>query len=264
MLSGNLELFALADVLRFVARSGATGAVNIYRSADGGRILLADGQVVGAVVDNVVAPDADGVVDTVLRLMDGGGGDFALELEPASGPTKQAVEDFLKAVARRRSEWNKILGALGSLDGPLQVTAQVPGGTAEITLTGLEWHMAVLTDGRRSLREIATEAGASEFAAAQALLAMSNAGLLTLPGGPVSHVEHEDFDEDDEQEEHEDSLAYEDEEVAAEADDSDSSDEDVDPAELLRELGEQRPVRPRARRLTPATREEQRIHLRSR
>ena len=29
MLSGNLELFALADVLRFVARSGATGAVNI-------------------------------------------------------------------------------------------------------------------------------------------------------------------------------------------------------------------------------------------
>src|SRR3989442_1636958 len=33
MLSGNLELFALADVLRFVARSGATGAVNVYRPA---------------------------------------------------------------------------------------------------------------------------------------------------------------------------------------------------------------------------------------
>lgn len=265
MLSGNLELFALADVLRFVARSGATGAVNIYRPTDGGRVLLADGQVVGAVVDNTVAPDADGVVDAVMRLMDAGGGDFALELEPASGPTKQPVEDFLKAVGRRRAEWSKILGSLGSLDGPLQVTALIPGGTAEITLTPLEWHMAVLADGRRSLRDIAGDAGASEYAAAQALLAMSNAGLLSLPGGPVADAD--DYDEDDdEHEEHDDAFGYEDEadEVVADQEDSDTSDDDVDPADLLRELGEQRPVRPKARRLAPATREEQRIHLRSR
>ncbi|MEX2554120.1 MAG: DUF4388 domain-containing protein, partial [Actinomycetota bacterium] len=62
MLSGNLELFALADVLRFVARSGATGAVNIYRQVDGGRVLLVDGHVAGAVVDDSAAEDPDGVV----------------------------------------------------------------------------------------------------------------------------------------------------------------------------------------------------------
>jgi hypothetical protein len=271
MLSGNLELFALADVLRFVARSGATGAVNIYRSSDGGRVLLADGKVVGAVVEETVAPDADGVVDAVMRLMDAGGGDFALELEPATGPTKQPVEEFLKAVGRRRAEWSKILGSLGSLDGPLDVTALVPSGTAEITLTPLEWHLAVLADGRRSLRDIAADAGASEFAAATALLAMSNAGLLALPGGPVAHVEsfdedEEDHDDQDDQDEQGDAFAYDDEaeDVAADAGDPDTSDEDVDPAELLRELGEQRAVKPRSRRLTPATREEQRIHLRSR
>ena len=79
MLSGNLELFALADVLRFVARSGATGAVNIYRPVEGGRILLSEGEVVGASVDTFEPSDADGVVESGLRLMEGGGGDFALE-----------------------------------------------------------------------------------------------------------------------------------------------------------------------------------------
>ncbi|MGH2792834.1 MAG: DUF4388 domain-containing protein [Actinomycetota bacterium] len=267
MLSGNLELFALADVLRFVARSGATGAVNIYRDVDGGRILLVDGEVVGAVVDDTAAPDADGVVDTAMRLMDGGGGDFALELEPAGGPTRLTVEDFLKAVGRRRAEWSKILGSLGSLDGALEVTALVPSGSAEITLTPLEWHMAVLADGRRSLREIASEAGASEFAAATALLAMSNAGLLTLPRVPESSAHHAEnlHDEDDDHVDDEDGFGFEDEAPEApDASEAEASDEDADPAELLRELGGQRPARPRGRRLAPATREEQRIHLRSR
>src|ERR1041385_9373212 len=100
MLSGNLELFALADVLRFVARSGATGAVNIYRQSEGGRILLADGEVVGASVESFEPAAADGVVEAGLRLMEGGGGDFALGIEPVEGPVRLGGEDFLKTLAR--------------------------------------------------------------------------------------------------------------------------------------------------------------------
>ena len=272
MLSGNLELFALADVLRFVARSGATGAVNIYRQQDGGRVLLVDGNVAGAVVDDFAAEDPDGVVDAAMRLMDGGAGDFALELEPVSGPMRQPVEDFLKAVGRRRAEWRKIVDAVGSLDGPLEMTALLPSGSAEITLTPLEWHIAVLFDGRRSLREIAHEAGASEFAAATALLAMSNAGLLALQGSPDAgspdYDEDESAEDGNEDEGSEDGVGnYEDDdEVGSPAaqDESDAPEDGLDPAELLRELGEQRPIRPKSRRIAPVTRQEQRIHLRSR
>src|SRR5438093_13784586 len=96
MLSGNLELFALADVLRFVARSGATGAVNIYRPSEGGRVLLSDGEVVGASVDAFEAADVDGAIEAGLRLLEGGGGDFALDIEPVEGPVRLTVEDFLK------------------------------------------------------------------------------------------------------------------------------------------------------------------------
>ena len=266
MLSGNLELFALADVLRFVARSGATGAVNIYRQVDGGRVLLVDGNVAGAVVDDFAAEDPDGVVDVAMRLMDGGAGDFALELEPVSGPVRLSVEEFLKAVGRRRAEWRKILDAVGSLDGPLEMTALLPSGSAEITLTPLEWHIAVLFDGQRSLREIAHEAGASEFAAATALLAMSNAGLLALQGAPqAGGAEPESYDEDEGSDDGDADYEEDDEPGSPHAEDeSDTPEEGLDPAELLRELGEQRPVRPRSRRIAPATRQEQRIHLRSR
>ncbi|MFY9586563.1 MAG: DUF4388 domain-containing protein [Actinomycetota bacterium] len=267
MLSGNLDLFALADVLRFVARSGATGAVNIYRPSEGGRILLADGEVVGATVESFEATDHDGVVEAGLRLLDGGSGEFALDIEDVEGPTREGVEEFLSAIKRRRGEWKKIVAAVGSVDAPMHVDAHVPDGVTEITLSPLEWQLAVSSDGHRSLREVASDLGTSPFAAAQALLAMSNAGLLSLPGTGV--VEAADDEEEDDEPASEPARRAPVVEAAPEYDEEDvtdepeaAQDEDLDPAELLRELGGQRP--PRARRLTPATREEQRLRLRSR
>ena len=264
MLSGNLELFALADVLRFVARSGATGAVNVYRPAEGGRILLSEGAVVGASVDGFDAADPDSVVEAGLRLMDGGGGDFALDIETVEGPVHTSVEDFLKTIARRRAEWRKIVAAVGSLDEPLLVESDLPGGTTEITLSPLEWQIAVGADGQRSIRDLSHELATSDFAVATALLAMSNAGLLVLNGATdevpsddlEAEVEHQageasDFADDEEPEEHPAPVKQD-------------AEEDLDPAELLRELGEQGAAPSRARRLTAATREEQRLRLRAR
>jgi uncharacterized protein DUF4388 len=268
MLSGNLDLFALADVLRFVARSGATGAVNIYRPHEGGRILLTEGEIVGASVDTFEAADTDGVIEAGLRLLDQSGGDFALDIEDVEGPAQITVEDFLKTVNRRRAEWRKIVAAVGSLDDPLYLVPQLPDGTQEITLSPLEWQIAVHSDGQRSLREIAHEVGTSDFSVATAVLAMSNAGLLSLPGGHAAVepevVEDEDFSDSfegaGESGEQDDSG----EEAADEPDLMDRvEDEDPDPAMLLRELGEQKSP-PRARRLTAASRQEQAIRLRSR
>jgi len=270
MLSGNLDLFALADVLRFVARSGATGAVNIYRPAEGGRILLSEGEVVGASVEDFEAADSDGLIEAGLRLLDGGGGDFALDIEDVDGPVRLSVEDFLKTIARRRVEWRKIVAAVGSLDDPLYFQPQLPDGATEVTLSPLEWQIAVHSDGQRSLRDIAHEVGTSDFSVATAVLAMSNAGLLSLPGADHSAVEDAD-EADAEDETDEPAYSYEAEEEhdvedpAAETEtDAGAENEDLDPAVLLRELGEQKPAPSRARRLTATTRQEQALRLRSR
>lgn len=268
MLSGNLELFALADVLRFVSRSGATGAVNVYRPSDGGRILLLDGEVVGASVDTFEATDHDGVVEAGLRLLDGGAGDFALDIEPVDGPVREPVEEFLSAIKRRRGEWRKIVAAVGSVDDPLRLDPHLPADVGEITLSPLEWQLAVMADGQRSLRDLASDLGTSPFAAAQALLAMANAGLLVLPGETPADA---DEDEPTSEPEHAPSAAQDAElEDDAEPEDDEpvsgivDQDEDLDPADLLRELGGRQSPPPRARRLTAGAREEQRLRLRSR
>jgi hypothetical protein len=273
MLSGNLELFALADVLRFVARSGATGAVNIYRHADAGRLLLSEGEVVGASVDGFEAGDEDSVVEAGLRLIDGGVGDFALDIEDVEGPIRTSVEDFLKSVARRRAEWAKIVSAVGALDEPLLLDPQVPAGTSEITLSPLEWQIAVGADGQRSIRDLSGELGVSDFTIATAVLAMSNAGLLGLHGtGEPAAVEHHDevdADNDDgelhdevEEMGHGDVSDEEDHDPAEGFAEVVESDEDMDPAALLRELGQR--DAPRAKRLTAASRQDSRLRLRSR
>ena len=266
MLSGNLELFALADVLRFVARSGATGAVNIYRPSEGGRVLLSDGEIVGASIEAFEAADVDGIVEAGLRLLDGGGGDFALDIEDVDGPIRMPVEDFLKTVARRRAEWRKIIAAVGSLEEPLVIGPQLPGGTSEITLSALEWQIAVSSDGQRSLRDIAHELGTSDFSVATAVLAMSNAGLLSLQGADPSTEADDDeagdgSDFDYREEDAVSPEAEQDEEPLVQAQ---KDEEDLDPAILLRELGEQQQAHPRARRLTPGSRQEQALRLRSR
>jgi hypothetical protein len=286
MLSGNLELFALADVLRFVARSGATGAVNIYRPSEAGRVLLLDGVVVGASVEAFEAADQDGVIEAGLRLLEVTGGDFALDIEDVEGPAHISVEEFLKTVARRRAEWRKIVAAIGSLDEPLYLVPQLPEGTQEITLSPLEWQIAVHSDGHRSLREIAREVSTSDFSVATAVLAMANAGLLALPGGHVApDLSDPDLSDgvDDDEAEDEDAADYEGHfeasDAADEADESASEEageeggeddhlehfeeEDPDPALLLRELGQEKSG-PRARRLTAASRQEQALRLRSR
>jgi hypothetical protein len=126
----------------------------------------------------------------------------------------------------------------------------------------------VSADGQRSLREIAHEAGTSDFAVATAVLAMSNAGLLSLSGAqPAEEAEEaDDAEEDDDPGERSD-FDYDDHaatDAGGSTEASTAEDEDLDPAVLLRELGEQQAPAPRARRLTAASRQEQSLRLRSR
>lgn len=269
MLSGSLDLFALADVLRFVARSGVTGAVNIHRPEDGGRILLFKGEVVGATIDGFEPRDTDGVVDAGLRLLDAAGGEFSLDVQPATGPIRSPVEEFLTAVGQRRAEWTKILDAVGSPDGPLVLSPSLPPGASEITLSPLEWRIVVLSDGRRSIRDIARELGESEFAAAKALLAMANAGMLGFEAGGAAGPGEAAFGEATpaDRDQLPGGAAPEPpvEEPGSPPDAAEEAGGDPDPAALLRELVGDGPPPPRARRRgTPSTREEQRLRLRSR
>ena len=87
-LQGNIETFALQDVLRLLASTKKTGCLRLEGSRGEGRLLVQDGQLVGG--EASAAPHADGPVDVLFELLRFKEGDFVFdadaELESALTP----------------------------------------------------------------------------------------------------------------------------------------------------------------------------------
>ena len=75
MLNGNLDAFALPDVLRFIASGGVTGRVEITRDEVEGELALDQGRFVGARLTEEEAPSTvNEALDVAVLLFDGSGG----------------------------------------------------------------------------------------------------------------------------------------------------------------------------------------------
>ena len=181
MLNGNLDAFALPDVLRFIASGGITGRVEITRDEVEGELALDQGKFVGARLTEEDAPSTvDEALDVAVLLIDGTGGTFSVvEEEWVGGPLSLTADELVKAVERRRKEWAAVVDALGSLDESLLIASALPDGTEHITISADQWRLLSLLDGRRSVQDVARDAAASVYATAVALADMAKTGLIT-------------------------------------------------------------------------------------
>jgi hypothetical protein len=254
MLGGSLDVFVLPDVLRLVSRASASGRLVVRRTGADGALGFRDGDVVGGELDSQEVEDEDGLLDAVLMLMDASGGEFSLEPEPVKEVVRLGVDDLLAGVSERRAQWNAILAEVGGLDQPVRLVARLPESAKQVTLDPMEWQIAVLADGRRTVGEVSRALGTSTFKTAAILLEMSRSGLLEVdvevdeeppgrarpaaarraqPPRPVKPPSFEDEPEGDE-----------------------------DPVELLHEISTPEPTPSPRSRARPLTREEQRLNLR--
>lgn len=181
MLNGNLDAFALPDVLRFIASGGITGRVEITRDEVEGELALDQGRFVGARLTEEDAPSTvDEALDVAVLLFDGSGGSFNVAQEEwVGGPLDLTAEDLVKAVERRRKEWAAVVDTLGSLDDSLLIASALPDGTEQITISADQWRLLSFVDGRRSVQDVARDAASSVYATAVALAEMAKAGLIT-------------------------------------------------------------------------------------
>jgi len=181
MLNGNLDAFALPDVLRFIASGGVTGRVEITRDEVEGELAVDQGRFVGARLADEEAPSTvDEALDVAVLLFDGSAGHFNVaEEEWVGGPLSLTADELVKAVERRRKEWAAVVDALGSLDDSLLIANSLPDGTEQITLSAEQWRLLSFLDGRRSVQDVARDAASSVYATAVALADMVKAGLIT-------------------------------------------------------------------------------------
>jgi hypothetical protein len=260
MLNGNLDAFALPDVLRFVASGGITGRIEIVRDEVGGELALDRGSFVGARLTADEAPSTIvEALDVAVLLFDGCGGTFeVVEEEWVGGPLSLNADELVKAVERRRKEWAAVVEVLGSLEDPLVLANDLPDGTDQITIRADQWRMLTFVDGRRSVQDVARDSASSVYATAVALAEMANAGMIARGDAtaweepepePVRGKKSKKVEED------EDPAAALHDLAEDEAEEEDDEPVAEQPQTSSRRSGTVRPLR-------APTREEQRIRLR--
>ena len=187
MLNGDLDSFALPDVLRFVASGDVTGRVLITRDDVAGALALDRGTFVGASLSDEDAPTTvDEALDIAVLLFDGAGGTFeVVQEEWVGGPLSLDADELAKAVERRRKEWAAVVDQLGALDEPLVVSPDLPIGIDQIMVRAEQWRLLSFIDGRRSVQDVARDTGASVYATAVALAEMANAGMIARGRGDL-------------------------------------------------------------------------------
>lgn len=256
MLNGNLDAFALPDVLRFVASSGVTGRIEITREEVTGEFALDRGRFVGTRLGEDEAPSTvDEALDVAVLLFDGSGGNFELvEEEWVGGPLSLDAEELTAAVEKRRQEWAAVIESLGSLEDALVLANDLPEGTDQITVRAGQWRLLTLVDGSRSVQDIARDSASSVYATALALSELAAQGMVARGAG----------------------VQWRGSGKKSSSKKVQAAEPDPDPSELLRELGgdddaepEEEPqaerrtsTRATVRPLRAPTREEQRIRLR--
>jgi len=181
MLSGNLGIFPLPDVIKVVAGRDITGRIAVRRDAVTGEFSIDRGKVVSARLTEDEAPtNYDEALDVAVVLFDGTGGTFEVHQEEwIGGPLDLDPDALASAIDERRDAWAIIIDRIGSLEDPPMLAAQLPDGTEEVILSGDQWRLVTLMDGSRTAPDIARDSSLSVFAVATALADMEKAGIVT-------------------------------------------------------------------------------------
>jgi hypothetical protein len=235
MLEGSLETFPLASVVRLIDDAGRTGKLSVHAPLGQGSMVFEGGRLVDA-----TGPGPD-PVEAALALFDHSNGTFTFRIEDVGQHRLDLeIRELLDLVADRASAWAEIRAAV-PMDGPLVVlpleaSDRIDG---DVTISSEGWRVAVLANGRTTA-QVASLAGLSEFRACSVLLELVQAGLIGLnahaprtasASAPVAkHSAPEPSASDDA------------------SDEPAPDDADVDPTDLLRELGESESDHPASRR----------------
>ncbi|HEX2296102.1 MAG TPA: DUF4388 domain-containing protein [Actinomycetota bacterium] len=185
MLTGTLDDFTLADVLRLVAGARRTGDLAVTRDGGAGTLRFRDGAVSGAVPRyerrHPAASPAGAVEDLAFDLMRWGRGEFTWTpgASPPAGPeTAVDVDDLLREVTRRLDELAQIRTLVPSEDAVLAMAPQPPEGAVQINITPAEWRVLVLVDGHRTAAGVAAAAGLDDLEGMRLLYGLAAAGLV--------------------------------------------------------------------------------------
>jgi len=172
---GSLKELPLPDIIQLVSVSGKTGKFTLSREADRGFIFLKNGQMVHALVADLIGEEA------IYALAIWNQGEF--QFSPGEEPERQTITksntNLLMEAARRLDEWRVLSKKIPSVDLVPELLAR-ENRHEQITLNPQEWMLITRIDGHRSIAEIGRALNVSSFDVAKILYGMITAELVQL------------------------------------------------------------------------------------
>jgi hypothetical protein len=174
-LQGSLTELSLPDVIQLVSVSGKTGAFNLDRDGETGKIFLKEGQIVDAAVGTLRGEHA------VYEMAIWAQGDFSFNPgeETDQITVHKSNANLMMEAARRLDEWRVLSRKIPSLD-LIPFFPPRERGLDQVTLSPHEWILVTRVDGKRSIEEIAAILQWSAFDVSKLLFGMITSGLVAL------------------------------------------------------------------------------------
>jgi hypothetical protein len=179
LMSGNLAVFPLADLVKMLCAGGQTGLVELSEGLNLGGIYLRDGALVHAVAGPRVGEQA------LLEMLAWLRADF--RFEPRTPPREESIgrstDEVLRWCAAEATEREAIREVIPSGEAILSMAAVAP--PIAVTVQPDEWRALALMDGRRTVAEIAAALGREELDLSRMLYRLAFDGLLKTSGKPA-------------------------------------------------------------------------------
>jgi uncharacterized protein DUF4388 len=172
---GSLKELPLPDIIQLVSVSGKTGKFTLTRDGDRGFIYLKNGQMVHALVGDLIGEEA------IYSLAIWNQGEF--QFSPGEEPDRQTITksntNLLMEAARRLDEWRVLSKKIPSVEFIPELLAR-ENRHEQVTLNPQEWMLITRIDGRRSIAEIGRALNMSSFDVAKVLYGMITGELVQL------------------------------------------------------------------------------------
>ncbi|MCB0971370.1 MAG: DUF4388 domain-containing protein [Acidimicrobiales bacterium] len=177
-LQGDLNSFALPEVLRLLAGTAKSGRLDVTGDAATGALHLADGAVADAHVS--CAPGAEGPADVLFEMLRFDDGAFSFdEGEVATGGDHQPIEEVIEAAEALVAEWTEVETVVPSMAAWITLAAEPPGDES-VKLSPDRWRLVATIAGGGTVADLARGLGLRDLAACQAVKGLADDGLVEV------------------------------------------------------------------------------------
>jgi broad specificity phosphatase PhoE len=186
-LQGDLQSFALPDVLRLLAGTSKTGRLGVTGAERTGDVWLRDGQIVAGAVSS--SPHATDPADVVFELLRFESGSFAFEdgLEPAEAGEPTSVDDAISRAEELVREWDEVEAVVPSVHSWVSFVAEIEGDST--TISAEHWRTLAVIGGGMTVRDLGDHFQQTDLAASRRVKALVEAGLVQLGDAPEDRPE---------------------------------------------------------------------------